>query len=373
MRRAVDWLMGHLKAGLRSSFRLLVSTGISFIVGSLIILWYGHNPIEVFGLLIQGAFGSQRGLFITIQRATPLIFTALASTLAFRTGVFNVGVESQFYVGALVGTVVGYAVELPPAIHLPVALLSGALGGAIWAIIPAIMRQKLGISEIVSTIMTNFVAIQLRDYLLLYHLRVGPQLAETPFVKDAAKLPQFYELVPGLGRGSQAHVGIFIALAVAIALWAVLKYTAHGYEWRMVGLSYAYSEFIGVKLNRALMSGFIVSGAIAGLGGVVEILGVWRRYKQGFGIGYGFKGNLASLLGGQTVPGATLAALFYGSLEAGSVGLEWTSGIPRQLIDVLIGLIIFFMAAPGLWDVLRNTKLWIKPSAAGQTTAGREA
>lgn len=373
MRIVIDWLTGHLRAGLRSSFRLLVSVGISFIIGSLIILWYGHNPFEVYGLLIQGAFGSQRSFFITIQRATPLIFTALASTLAFRTGVFNVGIESQFYVGALVGAVMGYAVQLPPVIHLPVVILSGALGGALWAIVPAVMRQKLGISEIVSTIMTNFVAIQLRDYLLLYHLRVSPQLAETPFVSDSAKLPQFYELVQGLGRGSQAHVGIFIALATALALWAVLKYTKHGYEWRMVGLSFPYSEFIGVKLNRAFMSGFIVSGAIAGLGGVVEILGVWRRYKQGFGIGFGFKGNLASLLGGQSVPGATLAALFYGSMEAGSVGLEWTSGIPRQLIDVLIGLIIFFMAAPGLWDVLKNAKLVSKPGAGRQTTVGREA
>ncbi len=344
------------KGFLRGSSRLLISLLLAVIIGSIVILVYGENPIEVYAMLFDGAFGSSRSFFITIQRATPLIFTALASTLAFRTGVFNVGVESQFYVGALVGTVVGYTVTAPPIIHLPLVLLAGFAGGALWALIPALMKQRLGISEIVSTIMTNYVAFQLRDWLLVYVLRVSPHLAETPFVADGVALPQFNELVKGLGRGSQAHVGIFIAIAVAILLWWVLNHTTRGYEWRMVGLSRPYSEFIGVNMRRASITGFVVSGGIAGLGGLVEILGVWRRYKQGFGVGFGFKGNLGALLGGRTVGGSTLAALFYGSMEAGSVALEWNSGVPRQLIDVLVGLIIFFMAAPGLWDYVTSLR-----------------
>lgn len=373
MSRVVDGLKKHVKRALHGSFRLGVSMAIAVIIGSIIILLYGHNPMEIYGMLIQGAFGSRRSLFITLQRATPLIFTALASALAFRTGVFNVGIESQFYIGALCGTVVGYAFDLPAIIHLPLTFLAAFVGGALWAVVPAILRERLKISEIVTTIMTNYVAFQLRDYLLIYVLRVGPHLAETPFVKDSVKLPQFTELVPGLGRGSQAHVGIFLAFATAIVLYAVLKYTRRGYEWRMVGVSFPFSEFAGMNMKRAFMTGFVASGGIAAIGGLVEILGVWRRYKQLFGVGFGFKGNLAALLGGRTVVGSTAAALFYGSMEAGSVALEWNSGVPRQLIDILIGLIIFFMAAPGLWDFLKSAKLISGPITARRAPAGREA
>ncbi len=355
-----------------NSYRLLASILVAVIVGSIIIVAYGEDPVLVYRLLFRGSFGSHRSLFITIQRATPLIFTALASTFAFKTGVFNTGVESQFYIGALAGTVMGYVIALPPILHLPLVLLVGFVVGALWALVPALLRQRFGISEIVTTIMTNYVAFQLRDFLLVYVLRAGPHLAETPFVNDSVVIPQFNELIPGLGRGSQAHVGIFVALGMALFLAFILKYTVKGYEWRMVGQSPPYSSFIGIDLRKVSISGFIISGGVAGFGGVIEVLGVWRRYKQAFGTGLGFKGNLAALLGGRTVAGSTLAAIFYGSMEAGSVALEWDSGVPRQLIDVLVSLIIFFMAAPGLWDVVKE-RLFASRKTRSSLGTGKEA
>jgi len=369
----VSKFMNSMRGILQRSFTLGLSILMAILVGSIIMLIDNHNPIEVYRLLLEGAFGSTRGLFITMQRATPLIFTAIASTLAFRTGVFNVGVEGQFFIGAIVGTWVGYAFQLPAVIHLPLTLLAGFIGGAAWAYFPTVMRQKLGVNEIITTIMTNYIATFLISYLTNYPMRASATTPETPPVQVTARLPQFVEISKEFGKGSQAHVGIFIALAVVVIMWFIFRRTKLGYEWRMVGLSHMFSEFGGVNLNRTFISGMLVSGGIAGLGGIVEILGVWREYKNLFAVGFGFRGNLASLLGGQTVIGSTVAAIFYGGMESGALSLEWGAGVPRQLIDIIVGLVIFFMAAEGMWDFLRRRKAAAKSGGdaptAGQTPA----
>jgi simple sugar transport system permease protein len=348
-----------------------VSLGLSIlasvVVGSLIMIWYKQNPLEVYRLLLKGAVGTPRALFISIQRGTPLIFTAISSAIAFRAGVFNVGVEGQFFIGAIAGTWVGYAFKLPTIIHLPLALAAGFLAGAAWAYFPTIMRQKLGVSEIITTIMTNYIATFLISYLTTYPMAESLTTAETPPVQVTARLTQFVEINPLLGKGTQAHVGIFVALAVAAIMYLVFKHTKIGYEWRMVGFSFPFSEFGGINLDRAFISGMLVSGGIAGLGGTVEILGVWREYKNLFSTGFGFRGNLAALLGGNSIVGSTVAALFYGSMEAGALGLDWATGIPRQLIDVLVGLMIFFMAAEGMWDFVKRIK-WTRAAGTERRT-----
>jgi ABC-type uncharacterized transport system permease subunit len=347
-----------LRGALQRSITLLLSFAAAIAVGSLLMLWYKRNPVEIYRLLFVSAFGSQRAIFISIQRATPLVFTAMASMLAFRTGVFNVGVEGQFFIGAIVGTFVGYAIKLPTIIHLPLTLAAGFAAGAAWAYFPTIMRQKLGVSEIITTIMTNYIATYLISYLTTYPLAESKVTAQTPPVQATARLPQFVELTNGvLGKGSMAHVGIFIALAVVAIIYFVFKRTKLGYEWRMVGLSFPFSQFGGIDLDRTFIGGMLVSGGIAGLGGTVEILGVWRKYKDLFATGFGFNGNLAALLGRQNVIGTTIAALFYGSMQAGSMGLDWSAGIPRQLIDIVVSLIIFFMAAEGMWDFVKRIRL----------------
>jgi len=370
MAKVADTLRRHLRKALQSSLGVVLSILAAVLVGSLIMIWYKQNPLEIYRLLLKGSIGTQRSIFISIQRATPLIFTAVASTIAFRTGVFNVGVEGQFFIGAIAGTYVGYAFKLPTIIHLPLTLLAGFLAGAAWAYFPTIMRQKLGVSEIITTIMTNYIATFLISYLTNYPMRATPTTPETPPVQPTARLVQFVELTKDwakpLGRGSQAHVGIFIALAVVAIVYFIFKRTKLGYEWRMVGLSFPFSEFGGINLDRTFVGGMLVSGGIAGLGGIVEILGVWREYKNLFAIGFGFRGNLAALLGGQTVIGSAIAALFYGSMEAGALGLEWAAGIPRQLIDIIVGLIIFFMAAAGMWDFVKK---WVRsPETVRRTT-----
>jgi ABC-type uncharacterized transport system permease subunit len=152
-------------------------------------------------------------------------------------------------------------------------------------------------------------------------------------------------------------LGLFLALAVVAIIYFVFKRTKLGYEWRMVGLSFPFSQFGGISLDRTFIGGMLVSGGLAGLGGAAEILGVWRKYKDLFAVGFGFNGNLCALLGRQSVIGTTVAALFYGSMQAGAMGLDWATGVPRQLIDIVVSLIIFFMAAEGMWDFVKRIKL----------------
>jgi ABC-type uncharacterized transport system permease subunit len=343
------------------SITIILSIMAAVVVGSLIMVWYGVDPIKVYTSLLQGAFMSEKGRFVAIQRATPLIFTAIASALAFRTGVFNVGVEGQFFIGAITATWVGYQFQLPMYFHLPLALFAGFLGGAAWAFIPTIMRQKLGVSEIITTIMTNYLATNLVSWLCNYPMRATPTVAETPFVQPTAVLPQFIDINPLLGKGTQANVGVFIALAVVLVMWYIFKYTKLGYEWRLVGLSSLFAEFGGINLTKTFVGGMLVSGGIAGLGGAVEILGVWRKYKDLFSAGFGFKGNLAALLGGQSILGSAFAAVFYGGMESGALDLSFTMGVPRQLIDIVVGLVIFFLAAEGIWDFTKKIK-WVRSS-----------
>lgn len=356
LQRALNALQQFGKAFFRRSLRVILSILAAIVVGSVIILWYGQNPIDIYAKLLQGAFGSQRGFFISLQRATPLIFTALGSTIAFRTGLFNIGVEGQFFIGAIFGTLIGYAIKLPTILHLPLTLLAGFIAGAIWAYIPALMRQKLGVSEIITTIMANYIATFLISYLTNYPMRASPTTPETPPVHPSARLPQFVEFSK-LGKGTQAHVGIFLAIALVALFYFIMKRTTLGYQLRLVGHSFPFSEFGGIDLDRTFIGGMLISGGLAGLGGIVEILGVWREYKDLFAVGFGFRGNLAALLGGRTILGSAVAAFFYGSMESSALSLQWATGIPRQLIDIIVGLIIFFMAAEGMWDFVEKIKL----------------
>jgi general nucleoside transport system permease protein len=376
MSSATATLTARVKRSLGNTFSrsitILLSILAAVLVGSLIMLAYGVNPLMVYKALLEGALLTEQGRFITIQRATPLIFTAISSALAFRTGVFNVGVEGQFFLGAILATWVGYQFQLPTIIHLPLALFAGFVGGAAWAFIPTIMRQKLGVSEIITTIMTNYLASNLVSWLVNYPMRATPQISETPFVQPTAVLPQFIDLDPSLGKGTQANLGIFIAIALVIIMWFIFKYTKIGYEWRLVGLSSLFSEFGGMNLTKTFVGGMLISGGIAGLGGAVEILGVWRKYKDLFAVGFGFKGNLAALLGGQSIVGSGVAALFYGGMESGALDLSFTMGVPRQLIDIVVGLIIFFMAAEGMWSFVKKIKFVRSSEQVRRTTENLE-
>lgn len=372
MNKGSKSLRARVRESLRGLTTVLLSIAAAVVVGSVIMLLYGQSPVAIYRDLVRGAIGTRNSFFLTVQRATPLIITAVASTVAFRTGVFNIGIESQVMIGGLFGTWAGLLFHLPPILHIPLCIVVAFVAGACWAAVPALMRQKLGISEIVSTIMTNYIGTFLNSYMLQYVLAASKRLAEMPMIQDTAKIPQFIELWPSLGAGNRAHLGIFVALAIAVVVYLILQRTKAGFEWRMVGLSVPFAEFVGMNTGRTFVTGFLASGGIAGIAGVLEGLGVWRRWRAGITLNFGFKGNLAALLGGRTVIGSTVAGAFYGTMEAGALGVEWSAGVPRQLIDIIVGLVIFFMAAPGLWDILKRIKWVSAPSMVQRTTEEQE-
>ena len=330
--------------------QLLVAVLLAVAIGSLVTLWVGENPLQVYLILFQEAFLKPRGLMITIQRATPLILTSAAATMAFRAGAINMGMAGQFMVGGAFAAMAGYAFpSLPKLLHVPLALLLSAAGGAAAAFVPAIFKRMSGISEVI----TGMIANLLMPHLLSAVINSSSILRTARFgaargIQDSARLTQFVEMTQGgLGAGTKANTGILIAIGVVLALGWWMKRSTLGFEVRMTKNNYTFAEFTGINASRGFFLGMMLSGAIAALAGAVEVLGVWRSYRLGTLV-VGWKGLVISLIGAQTFVGSMIAALFTGAMESGTMNVSWATSIPRPLIDILVELIIIFAAVPSM-------------------------
>jgi len=331
--------------------QLLLCILLSILVGSLTILWVRENPFEVYRLLFQEAFLRSLGLMIAIQRATPLIFTSMAAAIAFQGGAINMGLAGQFMVGAAIAAVAGYGLHPMPAIvHIPLVFLLCAIGGAGAAFIPAIFKRMSGVSEVITGMISNLliphlISLVFSSSRLLRAARFG---ASSQGIRESACLPQFAEITAGgLGAGTKANVGLFVAVGLALVLSWLLKRSKLGYEIRMTRMNYTFAEFAGIRASRSFFISMMLSGAVAALAGTVEILGVWREYRLGTLV-VGNKGLIVALIGGQNLVGALVAALFYGGLESGAMNVSWFTSIPRPLIDILVEFIVIFSALPSM-------------------------
>ncbi len=342
----VGWVARQRWASVLVTITISVLLGV--LVGSVVMLIVGNRPLEVYGLLIKGAFMGTGNIMNSLQRATPLVFVSLAAVIAFRSNIFNIGAEGQFVLGALITAYVGFAVQgLPWYLHIPLALLAGAVTGGLWALLPGLLKVFLNVNEVISTIMFNYVAAFIASYMVNYPWRETAEAPFTPPVQASAVIPQ-------LTARSQMNYGFFIALAVALFFAFLLSRTTLGYELRHVGLAARFAQYGGIPVKRTALLGMVLSGAVAGMGGGVEILGVYRRYIEQFSVGLGFDGILVALLGKVHPIGAFLASVFYGGLKSGAQSLEWTSDVPRELIGTIVSIIIFFLAAEGLFDVIKT-------------------
>lgn len=280
----------------------------------------------------------------SLLAATPLIFTGLAVALGFRSGLFNIGAEGQLYVGAIFATFVGFAVTgLPLVIHVPLSVAAGFLGGALWGFIPGILKARTGAHEVIVTIMLNYVAYRLVDWVLRqsWYLRPGRSDAVSPIVDPAA-------VIPPLIDGLRVHWGfIFALVAAAVVSWLLYRSTL-GFEFRAVGLNPSAARCAGMSIAKALILTMAISGGLAGLAGGTEILGVNKAMTPGFSPGYGFDGIAIALLGGSTPLGVVLSALLFGALRAGATPMQAATGIPIDLVVVIQALVIMFVAAPAL-------------------------
>ncbi len=301
----------------------------------------GQNPLHVYGLLFQQAFGTGYGLGQTLFRATPYLCTGLAVALGFRAGLFNIGVESQMYVGGFAAGLAGaYLTSMPAPLVLPLAVFAAMLAGGAWGAIPGVLKARFGAHEVINTIMLNFVATALVSLLgrpLFEHATV-----HTREVAPAAQLTRLEAWLPVM-RGAPVNASLLLALAAAAVVALLLFRTRLGYELRAVGLNAPAAEYGGIRIGRTQALAMTLSGALAGLGGTSFVLGYKHYFELGFSGGAGFIGIAVALLGRNHPAGVVVAALLFGALSYG--GLVVNQFVPRELVEVLEGLVILFAIA----------------------------
>jgi simple sugar transport system permease protein len=278
--------------------------------------------------------------------ATPYIFAGLAVAVGFRCGLFNIGAEGQLYIGAICSVWVGFTFKgLPALVHIPLALLAGAAGGAVWAAIPAVLKAKAGAHEVINTIMMNYIAFRLSEWLLSDKGPLKrPESANpiSPFIEASAELPRFFP------DPIRFHLGFFIALGVAALVYWFLFKTTFGFEIRTVGANPNSAKYAGMNITRNLIIAMCLSGALAGLAGANEVLGVNHNLALAFSSGYGFDSIALALLGKSHPLGVVLSALLFGTLRGGATRMQNVAKIPIDIISVIQALIIAFIAAPAI-------------------------
>ncbi|NMD26819.1 MAG: ABC transporter permease, partial [Chloroflexi bacterium] len=289
----------------------------------------------------------------SLVQSTPYIFTGLAVAVGFRSGLFNIGVEGQLFIGAAAATYVGYAITgLPGIIHMPLALLAGALGGAFWAFIPGFLKAKTGGHEVINTIMMNWIAFRLTEWLLSGPMsRPGSGgMPLSPLIQKSAEIPQFFQ------APIRFHLGFIIALAVAWLInWLLFK-TTWGLNLRTVGTNPRAAKYAGLSTTKSIITAMLISGALAGTAGAVQILAVNRSMALGLSSGYGFDSIALALIGNNTPLGVILASLLFGTLRNGATRMMVVSAIPIDIVDVIQAIILMFVAAPAIIRAIYHLK-----------------
>lgn len=335
----------------------VASVVLSLIIGAIILLSFGLNPVAAYVALIQGSLIGPFNLVITILNAIPLIFTGLAVAFAFRCGLFNIGAEGQLYLGAIAAAWAGTTLILPGYIHLPLVIVIGSLAGGMWALLPGILKAKTGAHEVITTMMMSYIGVLLTSFLVRNILRdPATALPVSREVKPTAELitvDKLFFLSPGFGR---LHIGFLLAILTALVVLYILKRTTMGYEIRAVGFNPYASEYGGISVARNVVLALFISGMLAGLAGTVEVLGVHHRFYDRFSSGYGFTGIAVALLAKNHPIGVIFAALLMGAIQAGGQKMQISANTPVDLIDVLQGVIIFLVAAEEIVKMIRRKK-----------------
>jgi len=337
-------ILAQMKLSSLEILPTLLAIAAAFSAGAVLLLITGYSPIDAYGAMLIGAFGDKFGIGQTLTQATPIIFTGLAFLLASKSGLFNIGIEGQLIVGGFAAAIVGIYFEgLPAFIHVPLALLSGALAGGLWGLIPAILKTKLNAHEVITTMMLSYVASYLTSYLVNYPFKAPGWVAQTTTIAPSAELPRI--LWP-----TQLSVAIIIAFLLAIAIHYFLEKTKLGYEIRAVGFSPMVAENNGIDVNRKMILALVISGAIAGMGGAGEIMGVHRRFIDGFSPGYGWDGIAVALVGRLNPIGTIFVAILFGALRSGSMTMTRSVGVPLDIISMLQSLVIICTATPTVFE-----------------------
>jgi ABC-type uncharacterized transport system permease subunit len=318
---------------------------LGMIVGAVLMLAMGYNPIRGYQLVFQGVFGNNYYLGETLRSVTPLIFAGLAVAFAFRTGLFNIGVEGQFIVGQLTAAWVGITWDLPPVIHAIVAVLVAMIAAGLYAGIAGWLKARLGVHEVITTIMLNYVALFSSNYIIRTYLK-----GESEGTKDilpSASLSS--EFLSNLFDGARINWGLILALVFTLLMYWLLWKTTTGYELRAVGFNPHASEYAGMNVSKNIVLSMLISGMLAGAGGAVETLGVYGYMAISAGFtGIGFDGIAVALIGANNPFGVVLGALLFGGFSFGADNMQRAEGIPTESIQIVISMVIYFVAASAI-------------------------
>jgi simple sugar transport system permease protein len=318
---------------------------IGLLVGSVILTVTGFNPIEAYGALFNGVFGTGKTRMYAVQYATPIIFTGLSVTFAFKTGLFNIGAEGQYIMGGLIAFTVSVTLHMPSGLHGAVAVLAGGLAGAVWGAVAGLLKAYKGIHEVIVTIMLNWVAFYFSNFVVMMPAFKKPNSTASVDVGESARI--YTDAFKENFGAVKIHWGMLLAVFAVICCSVILNKTTLGFRLRAVGFNRNAAEYGGVNVGRSIAVSMGISGLLAGLGGAVQTLGVVGRLTQlGAQEGYGFDGISVSMIGGISPIGALFAGLFYGGMKYGGSKLN-TIGAPSELVNVIIGVIIYSIAIMG--------------------------
>ena len=323
---------------------IALSICIGLVLGTVFVLLGGYNVLEVYSYLIRGSLGSVSALSSTIRWTTAFLLCGIASGIAFKGGMFNMGTEGQLYMGAISATLVGiYCKGLPAIAHIPLCMLAGMVAGAIWASIPALLRVYWNTSEIVVTLMMNYIAINFTSFLVKEYFLTTGVFGDSLTTDELAATARF----PAFG-GSPISFGFILGTLLIIAYILFFTKSKRGFEIKVSGVNPDFAKFSGISVNKVRISVMLMSGMVAGLAGAAEIMGVQGRFLSGFSPDFGTSGMLVALLGNSSGIGIYISAIFMGILKAGSLTLERSAGVSRALAVVIQALIICFVSVKTL-------------------------
>lgn len=355
--------------------------GIALVIGALLIALSDDQVIESLGYftsypwdfftrsfdavtssywaLVTGSVGSWGAITTTLERAAPLICAGLGVTLAFRAGLFNIGAQGQLVMGAIFAGYVGFTWDLPPGLHLLVALLAGLLGGAIWGGIAGLLKARTGAHEVITTIMLNYLATSVLLFALSKDTfqRPGSDNSQSPPVSDSASFPSLIGI----------HGGVIFAFLAAVLVWWILERSTLGFELRAVGANSDASRTAGMNVPSVYTTAMVLAGGLAGLAACMQVLGRQDSLSPTMAGAIGFDAITVALLGRATPLGTVFAGLLFGALSVGGVAMQASAGTPKELTQVLQALIVLFVAAPAL--VRQMTR--IKADSGGATVAAK--
>ena len=332
-----------------NAFYTLISIVIGFVVGAILLSIAKINPLDAYKQLFNGVFGKPKFMVWCLIYAAPLIFTGLSVAFSFKTGVFNIGAEGQFVVGSLTACVLGILIKAPAIIHVPLCFLGAALAGGIWGAIVGGLKIKKGVNEVLSYIMFNWIAFYLSNFVVnlsIIHKDGGGEA--TKDIAATARILAPKSIIAATGA-SAANYGFILAIIFAVIVWFIINRTTLGFKLRAVGFSNTAAQYAGIDTGKSFLTAMAFSGALAGIGGAVQLMGMSGRISQFSGQeGYGFQGITVALIASSNPIACIFAGIFYGAMKYGGGKLSLVNA-PAEVVDIIMGIIILFIAISSLF------------------------